>query len=32
MMQRALQREKEHEAKLREQNHNIPMLPNEKDW
>ncbi|MEI8241982.1 MAG: VWA domain-containing protein [bacterium] len=32
LLQRALQREKEHEAKKREQMEKVPMLPNERDW
>jgi Ca-activated chloride channel family protein len=32
LLQRALQREKEHEAEKRRQMDRIPMLPNERDW
>jgi Ca-activated chloride channel family protein len=32
LLDRALQREKEHEAEKRERMNRIPMLPNERDW
>ena len=32
LLQRALQREKEHEAEKRQQMEKMPMLPNERDW
>ena len=32
LLQRALQREKEHETEKRQQMEHVPMLPNERDW
>ena len=32
LLQRALQREKEHETQKRQQMEHVPMLPNERDW
>jgi len=32
MLEKALQREKEHEEEVRERNHNIPPSPTERDW